>query len=114
MTIGAGKLRHRVCFSKRETVTDDAYGNKEGDWKEQFTEWGAVLPLRGSEVVLAARQQGIQPVIISVRSSRNTRQVTTGWRAKACGVTYNIRTVADMKQDGAVLEMLAESGVADG
>lgn len=63
---------------------------------------------------MGQRLQGVQPVILTVRRSLNTACVTTGWRACIKGVTYNIRSTADMVQDGACLEMLAESGPANG
>lgn len=78
---GAGLLRDRVRFETRGTV-DDGYGNEVpgGDWELQFTVWAQLMPLRGSETVIAARLQGQQPYIVRVRASDNTRLATPAWR----------------------------------
>ncbi len=109
----AGQLRHRIAFDKRIAV-DDGMGNEEGDWQEQFQVSAAVRAKMGGEAVAAARLSGQQPATITVRSSSNTRQVTTDWRARDVhqGTIYNIRSIADPDGLRAWLDMLCQSGVA--
>lgn len=76
---GAGDLRERVHFQSRAAV-DDGYGNSRGEWVTRFTEPAAMKPLRGGEEVMAARLQGVQPYVVTVRQSSRTRQVASDWR----------------------------------
>jgi head-tail adaptor len=111
--VGAGDLRHRIAFEKRETVSD-GYGNDEGDFAEQFIVSAALQARFGGETVTAARLTGQQPVTITVRQSSVTLQVTPDWRARDArsGTVYNIRSIADPDDGGAWLEMLCQSGTA--
>jgi SPP1 family predicted phage head-tail adaptor len=108
-------LKHRLKFESRRTA-DDGAGNREGDWVTRFACRAKIQPKGGGEEVTAARLSGIQPVIITVRQNVNTRQVTTAWRAVDLmdGTHYNIRTSADFQQRRAYLDMMAETGGADG
>lgn len=110
---GAGALSERVTFSKR-IETDDGLGNVESDWVDQFNEPTRLRPKLGSEPVIAARQAGVQPLLLVVRSSARTRSVTPAWRAvnARTGAIYNIRTVANPDERNTWLEMLVQEGVA--
>ena len=111
---GAGALTERVHFQRRDEQ-DDGYGNPvAGDWTTQFTEPARLQPKLGSEPVLAARLTGVQPFLLVVRSSARTRGVTPAWRAvnARTGAEYNIRTVANVDERNAWLEMLVQEGVA--
>lgn len=111
---GAGALTERVHFKRRDEQ-DDGYGNPvAGDWTTQFTEPARLQPKLGSEPVLAARLTGVQPFLLVVRSSARTRGVTPAWRAvnARTGAEYNIRTVANVDERNAWLEMLVQEGVA--
>lgn len=113
---GAGELRERLSFQRRLAV-DDGYGNPvSGDWTEQFTCAARIQPLKGGEGVQAARLSGTQPVILAIRLSVAARQVTTSWRAVDVrrGTIYNLTSLANMDERGAMLEILAVSGEADG
>ncbi|QPC43492.1 phage head closure protein [Kaustia mangrovi] len=110
----AGRLRERLTFQRRAPI-DDGYGNPvTGDWEDRFTVAARVKPSKGGETVLARRLQGVQPVVITVRSSTETRSVTPDWRAvdARTGTVYALRSAADMVEKNAYIEMLAESGVA--
>ena len=111
---GAGALSELVRFEVR-SVGEDEYGNvTTGPWAEQFREPARLRPLKGSEPVLAQRLVGVQPYVLTVRSSARTRGVDGAWRAvnARTGVEYNIATVANVDERGAYLEMLVTSGVA--
>jgi SPP1 family predicted phage head-tail adaptor len=110
----AGDLRDRVTFQKR-TATDDGYGNPiSGDFADQFTVWAQIKYRAGGETVQSARLAGTQPVTIVVRSSSQTRQVSTDWRAKNArsGEFYNLQTAANMDGRGEAIEFMATSGEA--
>ncbi len=110
--MAAGKLRELLAFEQLGR-SDDGYGNLEADgWEEVFRAAADVLPLRGGETVIAARLQGTQPVLITVRSCASTRAVTPDWRARdvRTGLVYNIRTnPQSVRKD--YQEMIAEAGV---
>ena len=97
MAAGAGPLREILAFDKRVEI-DDGFGNTEGEWQEQFRcPASATAMTKGQqEAVIAARLTGVQPWLVVVRNFSETRQVTTGWRARntRTGEAYNITTVA--------------------
>ena len=111
----AGKLRERVAFEKRDPI-DDGYGNEQsGEWAEQFEVWGRVLPLKGSEAVMADRLSGRQPVVVQVRYSDTTAAVEPGWRARVktgpmIGKLLNITGAANMDERTRYLDILAVAG----
>jgi SPP1 family predicted phage head-tail adaptor len=80
--LGAGDLRERISFQRRVSV-DDGWGNTSGagEFETQFTVWANLRPLRGNETVMAARLEGRQPHILTVRQSSDTRRITTAWQA---------------------------------
>lgn len=98
MTINsAGDLRSKVAFQRRkELVTDqeksNRLGNALGEWETVFECRARLQPRLGSEEVVAARLQGKQPYILTVRSSKASRTITPAWRA------YDAR--AGMRPDG--------------
>jgi SPP1 family predicted phage head-tail adaptor len=113
---GAGDLRYRVTFAKRDDITDE-YGNVSTGWADQFTVSANIVPRLGGETVMAARLTGMQPVTIRVRKSPDTALITTDWKATdEAGKQYNIRTAVDPllgdSVHGMFIDMLAESGVA--
>jgi SPP1 family predicted phage head-tail adaptor len=107
----AGDLRDRVAFDKRVEV-DDGYGNTVGDWQEQFVLWAKVVARRGSETVIAARLQGVQPYAIVVRSSSQARTISAAWRARnlRTGEVYAIRSPGAETPDRSGIEFMAEAG----
>jgi SPP1 family predicted phage head-tail adaptor len=114
MTIGTGDLRERIAFDRRAEV-DDGYGNTVGAWAEQFAVAARVRPLKGSEAVQAAGLAGRQPVLITVRMSRQARAVTPDWRARnvRTGAVYAITAPpVNMDERDVYLDILATLGEA--
>lgn len=117
-TSAAGQLRERVAFERRDIV-DDGFGNEvAGDWIAAFapTLFAArIKPARGGETIQASRLGGKQPVVITVRSSTQTRQVQTEWRVRDVrhDVTYNIRSIVNPDEKNAFLDMECDTGGAD-
>lgn len=102
-----------MAFDKRITATDD-YGNENGAWDEQLVVWARVRPLIGGENVQAARLAGTQPVVITVHSSSQTRQIEPEWRGRNArtGTIYNIRSIANNDEQNAYLDITATAGQA--
>jgi SPP1 family predicted phage head-tail adaptor len=93
---------------------EDAEGGETvGDWTEQFTCAARIRPLVGSEPVIAQRLTGVQPAVITVRSSSLTRTVDSSWRIRNArtGTQYNIRAVTPDERR-AYIDFLCEAGVA--
>lgn len=109
----AGKLDRRVTLSRR-VEQSDGFGNMVGEWTPAFSRWCNVRYLRGTEAVMAARLEGRQPVIVTVRKDSETDTIDPGMRATIDGRVYNIRELPRPSDDRLFLEFLAESGVADG
>lgn len=110
-----GKLRDRVTFALPGSVTDD-YGNVESGFVDQFTVAANILYVKGGEQVMAARLDGKQPVVITIRSSTESAQIKTDWRAvDARDPTriFNVRSIqpSDRKD---FTELLCEIGGANG
>ncbi len=77
----AQELDRRVTFQARGIV-DDGYGNQiSGPFEDKFTVWAALRPGGLSEAVTAARLEGTQVLHVYVRSSTQTRQITSEWQA---------------------------------
>jgi len=112
--VRAGQLRERIAFDKRRE-TDDGAGNLEGAFEEQFVVWAEVLRLRGGEGVIAARLEGKQPVVITVRQSAATRLIKADWRArdKRTGEEFAlVSPPAEPKGQRGIFEILGTAGVA--
>ncbi len=114
---GAGDLRHRVIFQRREDVEDD-YGNTQGEWIDLGVSRACSLtPTRGSETIQSDRLAGRVQWDCWVRSDSGTRSLQTGDRmadARDPSRTFNIGFIGDMDGDRTWLLIQATSGVADG
>ena len=109
--LGSGQLHHSVTFS---IITEAPDGHGGFDLvKDDFTTRAHFRFLRGSETVQAARLQGKQPVVVTVRRNSKTAQITTdtAMRDARTGTEYNIRAVVQT-EDRQFVEITAESGVA--
>lgn len=112
MATPAGKLRERFAFSSPVSASD-GYGGVTDGFQDQFTLWARRRFLRGSEAVQAARLEGRQPAILTVRRSSQSEQIGTDWRATdtRTGAVFNIRSF-EPSEDHASIDMLVEAGVA--
>jgi head-tail adaptor len=108
-----GDLRDRVTFAQPASSTDE-YGNVESGFEDQFTVAASILYVRGGEQVMAARLEGRQPVVLTIRSSSQSEQIGPGWKATDArddSRIFNIRSIqpGDRKD---FTELLCEMGVA--
>ena len=106
-TATASKL-NRIAAFYEPFKSVDADGQVIQDWVLRFTVAAHVLYLRGSEAVMQARLQSKNPVIITVRASSQAHNITSEWRAKVDGRTFDIREDPRPDQRRRRLEMLAE------
>lgn len=116
MTTNKNLLRDRVAFDKRADAIEGEAGGTPGDWVEQFQEACALTWLRGSEPVIAQRLQGVNPVVIKIRSSTRARMIDASWRARLPRKNnrlLNIRSIIPDDRDF-YLELTCEAGVASG
>lgn len=113
----AAKLHERVVFDM-PISTPDGSGGTESSWSDEGSGsvicWANFRYLRGGETVQAARLSGIQPVIVTIRTSTQARLITAAWRMRDLRTSkiYNVRTDPVLTDDRAMLEILCESGVA--
>jgi SPP1 family predicted phage head-tail adaptor len=106
----AGKLDYRVAFDA-PTSTDNGGGGMVLGWQERLICWAGFRFLRGGETVQAARLQGRQPVVVTIRASAASAAIDTDWRMRDArsGTVYAIRTKVP-SEDRAFYELTCESG----
>lgn len=107
----SGQLRERITI-QRQTETVDEYGNVTGAWVDHLTVWADIRETPGKEKVEAGRVEASRTATIRVRRSSQTAAITEADRVQARGVAWNIRSIAQVDRAGAMLEFLAETGVA--
>lgn len=105
-------LNESVAFDA-PTEAPDGYGGVETGWTEQFQARAHFRFLRGGETVQAARLEGRQPVVVTVRAHADALAVTPDYRLRDLrrGTVYNIRSIIETEERRYV-EITAESGVA--
>lgn len=108
---GAGALNRRVKFLAPVNA-DDGHGGTVTRWEHQFTVAARLQPKIGSEEVVAMRMQGLQPYILRVRSSADTRTVTTAWRVvnDRDATAYTIKSAANLDERDAYLDFVVVAG----
>ncbi|MBN8974556.1 MAG: head-tail adaptor protein [Rhizobiales bacterium] len=108
----AARLYERVHCQKR-VAHDDGYGNTVGEFETQFTVRAGYHHLRGGEAVIASRLENRHPVLITVRSSSQTRLIDSNWRLvdARIGTEWAIRDVT-AETDRRNITLLCEGGVA--
>lgn len=113
----AGELRERLAFEKRVMLAEpgNGSGTKRGDWQQQFIVWAKVIFLRGGESVLASRLSGVQPTVITVRASSQSRLIKSDWRARdtRTGAIYNLKA-PNPSANNESIDFIAETGGAIG
>ncbi|MEZ0212439.1 MAG: head-tail adaptor protein [Xanthobacteraceae bacterium] len=112
--MAGGELRGIVAWEYRMAVNDRLGDPNSGPWAEAFRCSARLTPLVGSEAVIASRLQGVQPYLIRVRVSSQTRQITTEWRARNArtGVEMAIKTISNRDEKGQFLDIMAVEGIA--
>lgn len=105
------RLRKRVIF-QRESRTADGAGGYSLGWTTLCTVWGQNAPEKGRERVAAGRIESDLSGVLVVRSSSETRAVTTSDKVLIDNVAHNIRSISNPDQRNRFLEMVVERGVS--
>lgn len=106
--MNASDLTSRAVFLKPE-IFRDPDGMLIQDYLPQFDCAANVHYLRGTETVMAARLQSRSPAIITIRNFTDARQVTSEWRVRVDGRTFDIKEDPRPDQARRTLAMLAEA-----
>lgn len=113
--LSAGKRRQVLLIQKRAAV-DDGYGNEvSGDFETIFETTAELIPLKGSEPVIAERLTGTQPYIVRIPSCTAAREVTTAWRLvdkRDPRRIFNVTSLAHMDQKNRTIDIMATQGEA--
>ena len=98
-----GALRYRMRFQSRTTM-DDGFGNQipGGEFATVKTVAAAMAPRTGGEAVTAARLDGRQPFVVTVRWASWLMNVTHAWR------------LVDARNENRVLNILSPLADPDG
>lgn len=114
----AGSLRESILCQKRGDLSDGWGGTVPGagEFTTQFTVSASLRPLRGSEAVQAARLDGRQPYVCTVRNTAQTRKIVTSWQLVDARDTNRVFAVtsppADPNGRNQWLEFIVTEGVA--
>jgi SPP1 family predicted phage head-tail adaptor len=113
--LGAGALRHRVSFQRRQT-TDDGFGNVQFTWADHWKCWAGVKPEYGRETLEAGRMESTMRGVVTVLSCQKARDVKNGDRVTFLtgpysGQSAQIRSIVPTPLGGEI-EMVIETGVA--
>lgn len=111
--MGAGQMRDRVLF-QRPLETETESGGVSRSFEPLFggAVWGELVPEKGGERLQSGRLHESAGALLRVRSSDNTRSLTTDDQAVINGTTYNIRSIEDIARRRKTLELVLERGVA--
>ena len=83
----SAKLRSRIKFQRRRVIGDDGIGNERSEWADLDGRFAAeIMPIKGSEELIAQRRQGIVDYEIIVRNCKAVREIVGSDRA------VNLRT----------------------
>jgi SPP1 family predicted phage head-tail adaptor len=107
----AGQMRERVTF-QRQTGGSDIYGNVVTGWADHLTVWADIRETLGKERVDAGRIEASATATVRIRASNATRALTEADRMIGRGVTWNIRSIVEVGNNRAMLDVLCEKGVA--
>lgn len=102
----AGNLDTRATFQSPVERRDED-GQLVQGWRDEFIEWANVIYKRGTEAAEQARMLSQRPVVLTIRSSSQSRRITSEWRAVIDGRVYDIREDPTPTADRAFLQMLA-------
>lgn len=103
----AGELTKRAALLEPDKAPD-ADGKVVQGHVERGTVWANVLPLRGGESIMQARMQSRNPAIVTIRVSGLSRRVTSEWRVRIDGRTYDVKEQPRQSKDRAMLEFMVE------
>lgn len=110
--LSGGQLTQRVTFRRQAIRTADGGGGAAVTWAGLCTVWGRVRYEKGRERLEHDRVAAAMAGILTVRSSSETRAVTTADIVMIDDEPHAIRSIADPDGRREQIEMVVEKGVA--
>lgn len=104
----AGQLTKRATLLEPVEAVD-ADGQVVQSWADRGTVWCNWKPRRGGEAVMQARIESRNPAVITVRASMLTRRITSEWRVRIDGRTFDAMEDPQETEDLAFLQFYAET-----
>lgn len=101
-------LRHKIIVEKPVLASDGAGGYTK-TWETVAVLWAAIIRRAGKEDVLGGKITAQKSYIFRMRY---TDVVTSDMRINYDGRPFNIRSLNNVEEQDAMLEILAEEGVA--
>ncbi len=102
----AGTMTKRVLF-KSPPATTDSFGEPSTTWTDVKTVWASVEPLSGREFLQAQASQSEVTHKIIIRASG----ITANMRAVYDGRTFEIASVMNQREQGAIYVIMAKEVV---
>lgn len=104
----ASRLRQRLTLQE-EVRTPDNAGGYVRSWKDVATLWAEIIPVSGRERFFAGKIESpaTHRILMRYRSD-----ITPAHRLVFEKRAFNIRHVANVGEENAMLEIMAEEGVA--
>jgi head-tail adaptor len=107
----AGRLNKRVRFEREEQSPDGA-GGYDLAWLMDFICWGGLQLERGREKIDAGRIAESTAGVLTIRSSNESRALTTSHRVIIDEEEWNVRSIANEDQRNKYLSIVVEKGGA--
>ena len=103
----AGDLNKRATFELL-TRTSDGGGGWTEAWGSPLKVWAQFSPERGRERIQAGRVADNAAGVLRIRSSSQSRAITTQHRVTVDGAVWNIRSITNPDQRNDMLELTLE------
>lgn len=91
----AGRLRRRVTLQS-PTTSRDAYGDDVPTWSTEFSRWGGVEPLGGSEFWDGQQETAVQSIRVVLRYDTSTATIEPDWRVKYGQKLFDIEYIENV------------------
>lgn len=108
----ARQLRERVTFERLNAQAPDAYGNVSSGWKPFAKRYANLRERTGKEAVEGGALSDVGIATMYCRSDTVMRSVTAADRVVARGITWAIKSVAQVDAKNTMIEFSLEKGVA--
>lgn len=114
----SGDLHGLYSFQKRGDGNDGLGGifPGQGPFAEVFKSAGRLVPLTGSETIIAGRLEGRQPYRLTIRSHAAARTIDASWHIVdvRTGKGYYVKSpISDADMHNQWLDMLVQEGGVD-
>ena len=110
VTLRIGARRNRLTCQVKSS-SEDSYGGESGVWRDDFTCWGGIWPLKGTEYFANRQIQDAQTYRVNIRyqTLSDGSRINANCRFLVNGSTsriLNIQSVADSYERHYELQMI--------